>query len=108
MRLNVAERILLLNVLPPAEGPLLFLRAVRAFRESLGFSEDESAAINLRCEAGEQAQQTRWVWDTDKNPEKNITVGPAVAKYLSGCILASGNLKEEYVEFYGRFVLEDK
>lgn len=107
MQLTVAERILLLNVLPPAEGPLMFLRAVRTFREALGFSDEEVVELNLRCERP-TPQQQHWSWDEGKNPEKGIEVGALAAKYLSDCIQASDCLKEEHLDFYGRFLTEEK
>lgn len=102
MLLSVAERILLLNVIPPAEGDFLFLRAVRTFREALGFTEDEAAAIDLVRADGAVR------WTTEKAAEKEIVVGPVVAAYISKSITSAPSLKEQYFEFYSRFVLEDK
>ncbi len=102
--LSVAERILLLNVLPPAaEGPLLFLREVRTFRESLGFSEAEAIELSLRREpAG--PEQALWKWNAENSITKDIPMGPVVAKYVSQSIMAAGNLKEEFLDFYARFL----
>lgn len=99
MRLTIPERILLLNVLPPAEGPYLFLRAVRALRESLGFSEDEAAEVGLSQSSGKVA------WDPAKSSRtKEIEIGPNVMAYISQSIKAAPSLREEYLNFYSQFV----
>lgn len=100
MLLSIAERILLLNVLPPAEGDLLFLRAIRTFRDALGFSEEEAAALKL-------VQNDLHVsWDPAQNPMKEIEIGPSVARYVSRSILKASALKEEHLDFYSRFIDE--
>jgi len=47
MKLSVFERMILLNTLP-AEGDLTTLKIVRGLRESLSFTEEEHAALNIR------------------------------------------------------------
>lgn len=102
MLLSVAERILLLNVIPPAEGDFLFLKAVRTLRESLGFSEAEAAEVALSRTA------TTVKWDETKAPMKEIEIGPMVAAYVSKSIKASPHLKEEYLDVYSRFLVEEE
>jgi hypothetical protein len=101
MLLSIPERILLLDVLPLAEGDFLFLRAVRAFREDLGFSEEEAAEIHLT------RQDNTITWDLEKNPMKEIPIGPLVAQYLSRSIKAAPKLHEEHLALYSRFVEAD-
>lgn len=100
MLLNVGERILLLNVIPPAEGTFVFLREVRELRESLGFTTAEAAEIGLK------ATSTSVTWDPGKNPVKEIRIGPMAADYISKSIVSAKDLREEHMEFYSRFVKE--
>src|SRR3954464_2908603 len=100
MLLSIPERILLLNVLPPAEGDFLFLRAVRTLRESLGFSEEEAADLKPKRD-GE-----RVTWDAAEAPMKEIALGPTMASYISKSILSAPALKEDHLDFYFRVVSE--
>lgn len=102
MLFNVGERILLLNVIPPAEGTFLFLREVRELRESLGFTAEEAAEIGLK------AATDRVTWDSGKNSAKEIAVGSMVADYISKSIMLAKDLREEHMEFYLRFVQEEQ
>lgn len=70
MRLDVLDRLMLLDVLPPT-GNVLTLKIVRTLRESLSFNEDELAALNMQ-QQGEQV-----IWDrTKEDPKgKEIVIG---------------------------------
>ena len=101
MLFTVAERILLLNVVSPAEGDILFLRSIRTFRESLGFTDEEADAISLKQNGSKIS------WDVNKATDKEITFGPAVATHISNSIKAANGLREEHIDFYLRFVQGD-
>lgn len=101
MLLSVGERLLLLNVIPPAEGPFIFLKVIRKLREDLGFSEEEVVDLELK------KFPDRVVWNQNRNPMKEIEIGPIAAGYLSKSILAATSIREEHMEFYARFVQED-
>ena len=69
MELNVAERLVLLNILP-AEGDLITLRVVRKMREDLSFSEGEIAALELKQEG------TLYHWKREADVPREIALGP--------------------------------
>jgi hypothetical protein len=108
MELTVAERLLLFRVIPPAEGDFLFLRAVRALRESLALSPEEITELSF--EQHQVGDGVRYSW----NPEKaaghlrEIEITPAVAPYISRSILAANGLQEDHLDFYSRFVIEEQ
>ena len=69
MELNVAERLVLLNILP-AEGDLITLRIVQKMRQDLGFTEEEIAALELRQEG------TLYHWKREFDVPHEIALGP--------------------------------
>lgn len=73
MKFSVADRLHLLGITRPMEGNLATLRVVRDFQAVLGFSEEETQAINLRSE-GDGAN-----WDREPEP-KDIDVSPTIRK----------------------------
>ena len=100
MQLNVGERILLLNVIPPAEGPYRLLQAVRKLRQELGFTAEEKSDLGIVVTPDKVS------WDPEKNPVKDIEIGMTVEEFISKSILSAPSLKEEHMEFYSRFVKE--
>lgn len=108
MELTVAERLLLFRVIPPAEGDFLFLRAVRALRESLALSPEEIAELSF--EQRQVGDGVRYSWNPEKavGHVREIEIPAAVAPYISRSILAAKGLQEEHLDFYSRFVLEEQ
>ena len=48
MEFQIAERIMLLNLLGPIEGDITALRVVRSLQGQLGFDDEETAALEFR------------------------------------------------------------
>lgn len=69
MKLSVAERLLIQNLLP-REGDLTSVRIIMDLRRALGFTEAESKALGLRnTETGVQ-------WNPQAAKPKEVTIGP--------------------------------
>lgn len=69
MKFGVAERLHLLGVTRHMEGNLVTLRVVRDLQNALGFSDEETQAINLRSDADGAK------WDLEPEP-KEVEVSP--------------------------------
>jgi len=74
MKLDVAERIRLLGILPE-KGNLLTLKIVRTLRDELSFSEAEHKEINI------QVKQDRITWK-DGAAEKDVEIGDQAANII--------------------------
>jgi len=106
LKLNIAERIALLNVLP-SEGNVVTLRVVRELQSKLSFSEEELKEwkIKNRVQPDGRALIT---WDSDfTNETKDIEIGE-VAK---GIIVeqlkqleSQKRLRMEMLDLYEKFV----
>jgi hypothetical protein len=71
MKLDVLERLMLRQMLPP-EGSLVTMRIVRELRRDLGFTAEEIAKWNLKDDA---AGQITWGWTAEElkaDPSKAI------------------------------------
>lgn len=106
MKLKVFERLLLQNILP-AEGDILTLRIVRDLRDALSFSEEETAALDIKQEPG--TTHVKWVAEADIPTE--IEVGPVAHGLIRDRLIALNNDKKltlEHLPLYERFVEEVK
>jgi len=105
-KLNIEERIALLNILP-FEGNILTLKIIRDLQNSLSFSEEELKRFkmkNIRKPDG----STIAVWDSDFTEEtKAIEIGEA-AEAIIGVQLKMLNerskLRMEMMTLYEKFV----
>jgi len=85
MKLNVAERLVLLSVLPE-QGDFTTLKVIRTLRETLSFSEDEHKEYQFV----QEGMSVRW---NDKaEQEKDITIGEKANDII---VLALSKLNEE-------------
>lgn len=100
IRMTVAERLLLLQVLP-REGSLTTLRMVRAFRENLSFSAEEHEVLKFREADG------RIEWDALNAPVKFVRVLDPVMKLILDAFKAldaAGKLNLDMLPIYERFL----
>ena len=100
MRLSVADRLALLNILPQ-EGDITTLKIVRKLREELSFSEEEHAILQFQNDG----QMIRW------NPleDKDVEVGEKATDIISDAFKELNKQKKisvDWVELYERFVKE--
>lgn len=104
MLLGVAERILLANILTPAEGDVLFLRGVRKLREALSFSEEEHVQFKI-VRDGPAIR-----WDESVAAGKDIEIGPVATEYVKECLRrasAVGKLPEGLLGLYDTLIPEE-
>lgn len=107
MKLNIAERIALLNVLPP-EGSIVTLRVVRELQGKLSFTEEELKEWKITTKAAQPDGRAMITWDSDfANKTKDIEIGD-VAK---GIIIeqlkileSQKRLRLEMLDLYEKFV----
>lgn len=102
MLLSPAERILLFNILPPAEGSVLLLRGVRRLRKELAFSDQEIQEWHVVIDG------PSYKWDGDERVLFEWT--PAVNDYVGACLQkteAAGKLHEALLPLYDQFFPEE-
>ena len=85
MELSVAERLVLLSVLPE-QGDFTTLKVIRTLRETLSFSEDEHKEYKFV----QEGMQVRW--DDKAEQVKDITIGEKANDII---VLALSKLNEE-------------
>jgi hypothetical protein len=81
MQLSVAERAVLLNMLPPAEGSALFLRAVRNLRLALSFTDKEIADWKIHNLPGGILS-----WDTTAAATTEVDISGLAKDYVAACL----------------------
>jgi hypothetical protein len=101
MKLNIPERLTLLNVLGKAEGNLTTLRVVRDLQRLVGFDEDELKAIGFIQDG------TTLKWNPEANAEREFLISPATQKVVVDLLKrleAQGTLTMNHLPLYERFV----
>ena len=104
MKLKVADRLVLLGLLPQT-GNLLTMRIVSDLRRTLGFSEKETAEFGLEVDPA--SDQIRWQSAADR--PKEIEIGPVAQRLLADRLLQldkEEKLLEQHLPWYERFVQE--
>lgn len=102
MLLKPAERALLLNILPPAEGNAIFLRSVRRLRHDLAFSDEESRRWKVKNHPSGLI-----TWDGDEAVE--IVMNEVGIEYVKRSLVAAenaGKLHEGILSVYDQFFPE--
>lgn len=102
MVLSPAERILLLNLLPPAEGSATLLRGVRKFRKELAFSDQE--IIDWKVV---ESPPGAYRWEGDQRAE--IEISPVVYDHLRSRLKFAdeqGKLHEGLLNLFDQFFPE--
>lgn len=97
--LNVLERLLLLQILPP-QGSLTTIRIVRELRERLSFSEDEQTGLNFKYD-GPQIQ-----WDPTASYEVPVPIGPVAQQLIVESLEKldeTGQVTEQYLPLFDKF-----
>ena len=75
MKLNVMERMALLNILPP-EGSITVMKLLRVLREDLSFNEKEHAALQFKQE-NDMIQ-----WKQDADVVKDVKIGEIMTELI--------------------------
>jgi hypothetical protein len=104
MKLNIKDRLVLLNTLPP-EGSFATVKIVHELKMTLAPSEEEAAAIGLVQEAG----QVRW--DPTKDVEKDIPMGKVAKGIIESALKkldAEQKLTPDHLGLYEKFVVGEE
>ena len=104
MKLEVHERIALLDILPK-QGDYVGLQALRKAREIISFTQDEQEFYELKI-----GDDKKWHWDGTKASQKVLdapieqyiveTIREKLAEMDNG-----GTLNELYVSLYEKFII---
>lgn len=100
MKLNVLERLNLLDILPK-QGDYTTLKIVRKLRETLSFSEEEHKKYQFRQEEG------RLFWENDD--EKDVHIGEMAMDMIQKALKKldeDKKLTEEQFTLYEKFIKE--
>lgn len=102
MNLTVAERIMLLEILPPT-GDFLTLKIVRGLRESLSFDEEEIQKLDFKQEANHVR------WNAVAETLKNISIGAKANDIIVQSLKELDERKlltEQHLALYEKFVCD--
>lgn len=106
MKLNIPERIILLNILP-LEGDVITLRLLMELKKNLGFTEEEIAKWSLTTKIP-QDKTPYVVWNDDFTKEtKDIIIGATMKSIITLQLRKldeSKKLRMEMISLYERFV----
>ena len=101
MKLNVPERLVLLNVLAGAEGNVTTLRVVRDLQRLVGFDEDELRSIGFT----QDGNTVRW--NPEADAEREFLVSPATKAVVASVLKhleAQGTMTMQHLPVYEKFV----
>lgn len=98
MDLTIAERLLLLVVLPPT-GDITTIRIVRKLREALSFDEGEIAEYGIELHDGGRIS---WTDEGNKTVELGAKAREIVVKALEK-LSADGKAEERYISLFDKF-----
>lgn len=104
MLLSPTERILLLNILPPAEGNAMYLRSARRLRAALAFSDQEIIDWKIT-----NPSAGVFNWDVSASGQVEIELTPMAETYLINSLKAAdaaGRLHEGLLYLYDKFFPE--
>ncbi len=99
MKLNVFERLMLLEILPH-QGDITAIRIVRKLREELSFSEDEHKKLNFVQE------DSLLRWDDEVDSIKDVELGDKAREIIADAFTSisdKGGFTEQHLDVYERF-----
>jgi hypothetical protein len=100
MKLNVLERLLLLQILP-AEGDFVTLKIIKGLKESIALSEADFKEFDIKQE-GEQV-----LWNQEGSKEKEIKIGEKATDVIVEALQkldSEKKLLETHVSLYEKFI----
>jgi len=108
MKLNIAERVALLNILPP-EGNLVTLKIIRELQTALSFSEDEVKRFKIKSNLAPGGLGAFVTWDSDYTKEtKEVEIGDVAKGIIVEQLKAlegQKRLRMEMLDLYEKFVV---
>lgn len=104
MKLNVLERLALMNMLPEKEK-FATLKVIRGFKDELGFTEEELKKYEIVEEAGKGVS---WNPKTDIKNQKDFVIGDTIKNIIIKELRRledSGELSDKYhFTLYEKFI----
>ncbi len=100
MKLNVLERLMLLNILPP-EGSITVMKLLRVLKEELSFSEDENKELEFKQE------EEQLLWKQEANIIKNIKIGEIMTELIKKELKKLNDeekLTDAHIDLYDKFI----
>ncbi len=115
MELTVAERLMLGALLGPIAADVATLRVVRDLQGELGFSDEESEALNFhpgmeKNADGEEVPDGRLLWNGRVPQAKEFEFGPTAMRIIQGQLRkasASKALTLQQLDLYDKFCPEE-
>lgn len=105
MKLTVAERITLFDVLPK-EGNFATLKLLRQLREALSFDEEENKALNMTTTVDEHGRGMI-TWNPEASLVKDIPIGEKMTDVVVEALKTldkTGKLTEQHFTLYEKFI----
>ena len=102
MKLNVLERIILLNLFPD-KGSFTNLKLIRVAKEKLSFSEEENKALSFQ-QNGEALK-----WNDSSIKDKEFSFGEVIDKLIVNALKEldkNEEIKNEHISLYEKFITE--
>lgn len=100
MKLNVAERLNLLGILP-AQGDFVTLKIVRKLREALTFDEAELAVLNVKQDGD------RVTWNPEADSNKDVEIGEKATDIVVASLKKLNDEKKltnQHYSLYEKFI----
>lgn len=107
MLLSPAERVLLLQILPAAEGNAALLRGIRKLRKDLAFSDQENVKWRVVTTPPTATSPGTLNWEGNERVE--IQISQIIDDHISACLKnseAAGKLNEGLLDVYDQFFPE--
>ena len=102
MKLNVHERLLLLNFLPK-EGNLEDVKCLKELSAEVGFSKEDAEKIDLK----KGAESNLYTWDVKKEEEKEVKLSENSVKLVEKVLKKlndENKLQVQFISVYEKFV----
>jgi len=100
MKLNVLERLMLLNMLPK-EGSITVLKLLRVLKEELSFSEEENKALVFKQE------DEQLMWNSEGDVVKDIKIGEIMTELIKKELKKLNDeekLTDAHIDLYEKFM----
>jgi len=107
--LTVLERLLVLNLLP-AENNITTLRVIRKLKDKIGFTEEESKALNFKILDGPAGKGSTTTWNQTAVGEVEFEIGEKSEDLIKDALKElndakpKGKLTEQHLSLWDKFV----
>ena len=106
MELTMAERLLLLNVLPE-KGDITTIRVLHDLQQSLGPTSEEQEEFGFFAD---EEKPGMIFWNTELPQEKEIEISKAASKLIKDRLLGvseKGEVTVDLIPLFDKFVIEE-